>query len=635
MGSNSPVPIGSRLPPEVLAQIFCLCPHEESIFDLLSTVWTLGRVCSIWRAVSIDTPRLWTDISLRLDLLSDRTEEGSISMLRCALNRSAGLPLHIHLITPEWDMQPFFQQLVDLTREQSHRWVTFKFDDMTYSNRDNAPDVYPNEDSLKQAPPLLREFELKVGHPTRMSRDGDLRLYQSIRLSPLITKLVLNGISEMYNTLPTDPELPWHQYTHLEILDEEFTTPTEWLRKVLSKSTRLETLVLYPCQWEEPPEPLVHETLRTLEFRPNVKNKAYQILDLSWLTLPALEHLVLVDVDLEREMDSVIQMVEQSYCQLRSISVRGIMLTDITVARFLRAAGANAVNLTLEGQLFDHLFDCIASDETFLPKLEDLVVRLDKHTVLSPPIDALTAMVRARTQGTARVLRRVDVEVYSDPDEDEEEEEEEEEEGEGDDDDGNENENEGAEREDEEISTKGAGSAGIEAEDQEEPELEDGEDAEESEDELDPVKELEALGSNKLHIQVEHVQTEWYDGTEANQIRRFGMLLKSAMFKDHWLPGLVNLRENLPILDEIFTIIENCSPELYEDPDRQYTLRLATLRYALERFVREAGRLPTEYNLPERAEKLLDEKFGWNPNGRKRSLAEMKTRVAAGGNADD
>ncbi|KAJ8073927.1 hypothetical protein PM082_012205 [Marasmius tenuissimus] len=431
----------SRLPSEVLAEIFCFCPLENSTFDISSTLWTLGRVCSLWRAISITTPYLWTFISLPFDMMvkHDKTEEGSLAILRCALERSASLPLHIHIVM---ENREWFQQLVDIVRAESHRWATFNYDHSCY-NFDpdpHEPLIFPSKESLEEVPTIPNLYEMQIKYQRYSSSQEPMFRSVTAERLPKLTKMVL---AEWWDwDVLTD--LPWQQLEHLEFLHETEPenrpdgVPVLWLTETLSKCKRLETLILHPCPWERPypheeVEPLVHEALRTLEFRPNVEYrkhgaKGHAILGLEWLTAPRLENFVLPDIDMEREVDSIVKMVEQSYCQLKRVACRGMMLSDRTVGRFLRAVGGSITDLTLEGQIFEQLFECIRDEEDFLPNLEELDVKLDSNAVVSPPVHVIIELVKARR---GRGLKRVEVEVYSVPDDEDEEDDDEAEEDDG------------------------------------------------------------------------------------------------------------------------------------------------------------------------------------------------------------
>ncbi|KAK1235184.1 hypothetical protein PQX77_001599 [Marasmius sp. AFHP31] len=56
--------------------------------------------------------------------------------------------------------------------------------------------------------------------------------------------------------------------------------------------------------------------------------------------------------------------------------------------------------------------------------------------------------------------------------------------------------------------------------------------------------------------------------------------------------------------------------------------RLATLRCVLERSYKKRDTFPKDYNLAaQRAERLLDGRFGWIPNGRKRNPQELRFKA--------
>ncbi|KAK1222308.1 hypothetical protein PQX77_014848 [Marasmius sp. AFHP31] len=576
----------------------------------------------------------------------DKMEEGSLATLRCALERSASLPLHIHVVM---DNREWFQQLVDIVRAESHRWATFTYDHQCY-NYDpdpHEPLIFPPKESLEEVPSIPNLYEMQIKY--QRYSDSQEPMFRSVTAErfPKLTKMVL---VEWWDW-DVFANLPWQQLEHLEFLHEHDPenhpdgVPVLWLAETLSRCKRLETLVLHPCPWErsDPPEmvePVVNETLRTLEFRPNVEYRKHgakgpSILGLEWLTAPRLENLVLPDLDMEREVDSIVKMVEQSYCQLKRVACRGMMMSDRTVERFLRAVGGSILSLTLEGQIFEHLFECIRDKEDFLPYLEELEVKLDRNTVVSPPVHVIIELVKARR---GRGLKRVEVEVYSVPEDEDEEDDEEAEEDEenGDDEDGEAADTGAQEGEEENGANDEASEARLEGELQDsevdtEGVIFDGEDfTEESEaedDEPEPWEELETLATDKLVVKVKHIQADYYDGTEINQIRRYGILMNNAVFKDLQWSDLVNLRENMPVFDKVFVIIENCSPELYENHERDYVLRLATLRHVLERFYKKRDTFPKDYNLAQRAERLLDDRFGWNPNGRKRNPQELRFKA--------
>ncbi|KAF8125493.1 hypothetical protein EV363DRAFT_1351029 [Boletus edulis] len=89
-----------RMPPEILGIIFehCLDEHAPSRAVLSDPPLHLGRVCSYWRSVTKNTPRLWTSLSLRfLETNVDRSRDGVkvATAVETWLHRSHPSPLSI------------------------------------------------------------------------------------------------------------------------------------------------------------------------------------------------------------------------------------------------------------------------------------------------------------------------------------------------------------------------------------------------------------------------------------------------------------------------------------------------------------------------------------------------------------
>ncbi|THU78562.1 hypothetical protein K435DRAFT_52047, partial [Dendrothele bispora CBS 962.96] len=96
-----------RLPPEILEQIFIACVEDRiksGWDDPLSTKgarWTIGYTCRSWRTVSLDTPRLWSNIQIILDerraMFSPQT-----LLLGLHLDRSKSQPLTVGLFSSSY-----------------------------------------------------------------------------------------------------------------------------------------------------------------------------------------------------------------------------------------------------------------------------------------------------------------------------------------------------------------------------------------------------------------------------------------------------------------------------------------------------------------------------------------------------
>lgn len=90
-----------RLPPEILSGIFLvwLAVSEASRWQIKVPVGhqVLCQVCSQWRQIAINTPRLWT--KRRLSLKSPEVTDDSISTLKELLLRSRPHDIHLRLDT--------------------------------------------------------------------------------------------------------------------------------------------------------------------------------------------------------------------------------------------------------------------------------------------------------------------------------------------------------------------------------------------------------------------------------------------------------------------------------------------------------------------------------------------------------
>ncbi|KAI6116251.1 hypothetical protein F5141DRAFT_1212859 [Pisolithus sp. B1] len=86
-----------RIPPEVLGEIFYRClPTAPYVTPRdVESPMVLTQVCRHWRAVAMSTPRLWTSITLHVDLATD---EGYRSMCEAWLGRAKSLPLAMRVL---------------------------------------------------------------------------------------------------------------------------------------------------------------------------------------------------------------------------------------------------------------------------------------------------------------------------------------------------------------------------------------------------------------------------------------------------------------------------------------------------------------------------------------------------------
>ncbi|KAK1233765.1 hypothetical protein PQX77_003064 [Marasmius sp. AFHP31] len=109
----------------------------------------------------------------------------------------------------------------------------------------------------------------------------------------------------------------------------------------------------------------------------------------------------------------IMEMVDRSSCQLRSISISSIGLNEIVVENLLRIVGAQVTEITLEGHLSGYIFTRISdASDPLLPSLKHIKVvqEYPKCIVpceLYPPLPAVLDAAHSRQLS-------LDLEVYLD-----------------------------------------------------------------------------------------------------------------------------------------------------------------------------------------------------------------------------
>lgn len=124
-----------RVSPEILQQIFiqCLPSHTKPAMHHSQAPVLLGRVCSRWRQIAIETPHLWSSVHVviprKFDLSASLLSVRRLKAMRLWLTRSGALPLHITLhaqpahysnIHSPCDASSFIQALVPYSPRWRH-----------------------------------------------------------------------------------------------------------------------------------------------------------------------------------------------------------------------------------------------------------------------------------------------------------------------------------------------------------------------------------------------------------------------------------------------------------------------------------------------------------------------------------
>ncbi|KAK0440814.1 hypothetical protein EV421DRAFT_766359 [Armillaria borealis] len=98
-----------KLPFELLASIFIILSHgTHSHFDRNSAPWTVSKVCSKWRDISLNSPQAWSIINLTDDI---RNIRNAYALLRVFLDRSQSSNLHVSVHFYSRGCEHIFQEL--------------------------------------------------------------------------------------------------------------------------------------------------------------------------------------------------------------------------------------------------------------------------------------------------------------------------------------------------------------------------------------------------------------------------------------------------------------------------------------------------------------------------------------------
>ncbi|KAK1233294.1 hypothetical protein PQX77_003559 [Marasmius sp. AFHP31] len=397
-------PNSSRIPFDILQQIFEILPTDRATFDVTSDPWSVMRVCSFWRAAAEATPLLWTAIHFNTALISTRSAEGSTSILRLVLSMTKNRPLDVNIrvtpLPPSQELQ--FQAILDIIRDKGHRWRTLCFHPSSRSS--DTWNILPFS-------PISEYHALECVELHNFSGFKWRRLLLALSEARSLRRLVLDPFNHL--TVPPNPHptLCWSQIVSLEL---HAPLDIHAFSSIASECTHLCTLVV------------IDGALRTTQSQVrDIKLRSLRNLELcmrgssvatlsEWglcphLNVPNLQHLALRNMHRDHigDLIQVSNMLERSSCSITSLYITGITAVDAKVQQLLQQPGFQSVKkLELAGGLSSFLFDWLAREDHCLTELARLDVDMaygDGRIALTSPIGGIRRLLDARIT-TLRVL---------------------------------------------------------------------------------------------------------------------------------------------------------------------------------------------------------------------------------------
>ncbi|KAJ7271226.1 hypothetical protein C8J57DRAFT_1180290 [Mycena rebaudengoi] len=393
---ESPAPI-LGLPFDITSEIFTHCLlHDEPLPHPDHAPIVLTRICHEWRAIALNTPRIWSGVSGHLDAKY-------IHLFETWLARAQNCPLSITLDCNHPD-----ELLIHFLNRHIGRCHEISLD-LPFAQYKllSAPDSLP----------LLQRLTVASWEPEELGNDGSSPpSISAFEYAPKLRHVRMRG-----GLWPSDFALPWEQLTSFE--SDSFNVAQ--CLQVLKNGPNLAHCVLnagYPSGLL--PLVMSHPRLRHLTL-----DSGHTLTVLPYISLPGLTKLELLNNVIETEFPLVTDFISRSQCELKDMTVclyghRRIMgrLTKL----FATVFSLVHLRLTLNEAYAVPVCDLLHGDSTILPQLQTF--SLSFHYLNDPDPSSMfaviTAMLDARflddpskrlTSFTLSIQNTMGQEVYPSP----------------------------------------------------------------------------------------------------------------------------------------------------------------------------------------------------------------------------
>ncbi|KAG7091535.1 hypothetical protein E1B28_010564 [Marasmius oreades] len=315
-----------KLPPETLRRIFGIAagPNQcgRPCHGRGTSIFRLSSVCTRWREVALNSPELWANISIYMDL-------GAIRPLELCLRRSQQHPLSLQL-DPGWDRAQAGTPISELFRlllEHSRRW---------------------------------QHLDVRTVDFFAFDGIGEMPLLQSVKCCPFAGEIMPFGNAPNLRQLqilqefhdvgePVDlTSLPWSTLRHLDLVDTEHYWDREAIVECFRRGNKLQSFV-YRHESEEYPsirtrnEHCVVSNIESLSLElPNPDSFNYVLSEMiQAVTLPSLVNFTIsctppepygepnyIKFFMAWPGNVFSEFMERSKCNLTTLALKGIPLSE-------------------------------------------------------------------------------------------------------------------------------------------------------------------------------------------------------------------------------------------------------------------------------------------------------------------
>lgn len=325
----------SRLPPELLHQIFPYCVPSRVAPSISRPPLTLGFVCRSWRESSIRCHALWNSLSIGANPCFRR--ESCIAGVELWLSRSGNLPLTIQFRPSESLLLRIHDGILQIICSYVNRWSIVSLQTNMASDR--------LESLLSTGTPMLKEFTIShFTDPLEHDRSSALDLTHAHNLERLT-----------FSSGPSFRATPPSGLKHLHI---QRKIPVDYALALFQHCQMLEYAHLSPTSSNDVPSSFSILTASLKELVISDEGGAGMLLDHVTFPLLSITKLLCVMDDQDHSWTHLSTALRRSQADLRHLTIAHGFHSEDEVVECLKLS-PNLTNFVLASFIRDQPISCI------------------------------------------------------------------------------------------------------------------------------------------------------------------------------------------------------------------------------------------------------------------------------------